>query len=362
MVLFHNYSELLLKKIIIKKAVIFSEKYRTRDIKYKVKNEEAEPKYLYEDIFIQTPFILLRYAPHMYEGNIDSKIVLDIPLKIKKEKEKEKEGESDTNNESDRQSEEFCQLVKKVHKSLKTKLIKLENEKLKEIKDTEDKIKKNKDKKRELYVECLKEKKDEIDRTNRNYNLKTKIHSLNGKPYVKIYTSNRKLCKEQKFKHNTLTRFILHLESIWYFEDTYGFNWYVVQAEIKLPNIPNNYFFHNTNDLPKEDEIDNTSSPNPVLQKYHKMLSMGIPKDAVKNKMKMDGIQPELLDSNISNGGGIPPPPPPPPTMLLNVKLKKSEPNEKKLEKVIVPKVDSMVPSLSQLQAQLGKLRKIKKK
>ena len=92
------------------------------------------------------------------------------------------------------------------------------------------------------------------------------------------------------------------------------------------------------------------------------MLSMGIPKDAVKNKMKMDGIQPELLDSNISNSIGIPPPPPPPPTMLLNVKLKKSEPNEKKLEKVIVPKVDSMVPSLSQLQAQLGKLRKVVKK
>ena len=83
----------------------------------------------------------------------------------------------------------------------------------------------------------MKEKEDYFDSTSRLFNLKTKIHSMNGKPYIRIY-ANRKLCKEQKLKANTLTRFILHLESIWYFEDSYGFNWYATQAEFKLPEIP----------------------------------------------------------------------------------------------------------------------------
>ena len=43
------------------------------------------------------------------------------------------------------------------------------------------------------------------------YNFKTKIHSLNEKPYIKIYNSNKQLCFEQKFKHNTLTRLFYNL-------------------------------------------------------------------------------------------------------------------------------------------------------
>ena len=127
-------------------------------------------------------------------------------------------------------------MIKKIHKSLKTKLIKKQNQKLSDIADTESKIQKNKEEKREKYIECLKPKEELFKSDTKHYNLKTKIHTLNGKPYLKIYNSNRKLQKEQQLKPHTLTRFIIHLESIWYFEDTYGFNWYVVQAEIKLPS------------------------------------------------------------------------------------------------------------------------------
>ena len=124
----------------------------------------------------------------------------------------------------------FYGIIKRIHKLLKTKLIKKENEALKGIKSTTEKIKNQK--KRNKYIECFKEKENRFDEDYKNYNLKTKVHSLNGKPYLKIYNSNRKLNFEQKLKPNTLTRFIIHLESIWYFEDTYGFNWYTVQAEI----------------------------------------------------------------------------------------------------------------------------------
>ncbi len=62
------------------------------------------------------------------------------------------------------------------------------------------------------------------------------------------------------------------------------------------------------------------------LAKYFKMLKMGIPKDAVKHKMVLDGLEASLLDSRPSapppppmpivfGNGMIPPPPPPPPSM-----------------------------------------------
>ncbi len=348
MVLIHNYDDLTVKKIIIKKSCIHSEKFKTKDIKYKIK-EKDERTYKYEDIYFQTPFLMLRYTPQMYEGNVDSKITLDVPLKVSKTKERDKDNE----NQCDLESEEFCLLIKKIHKSLKTKLIKKESERINALQNFEEKV--SKKKLREKYIECLKTKDDIIDENYKNYNLKTKIHSLNGKPYIRIYNSKRKLCKEQKFKHNTLTRLILHLESIWYFEDTYGFNWYVVQAEIKLPNIPPNYFFHNQNKLPNydEEEKDNT-----MPEKYHKMLRMGVPKQAVENKMRQDGI--------IVPGAAPPPPIPPPPPlplgMLTNVKLKKVTVD--KTENVVseIPKTDCRIPSLSQLQAQLSKLRKVDKK
>lgn len=61
------------------------------------------------------------------------------------------------------------------------------------------------------------------------------------------------------------------------------------------------------------------------LAKYFKMLKMGIPKDAVKHKMMLDGLEASLLDSRTSApppppmpilfGNGMIPPPPPPPSM-----------------------------------------------
>ena len=48
-------------------------------------------------------------------------------------------------------------------------------------------------------------------------------------------------------KTNKLTRFILKLENIWYYDNTYGFNWYIIQAEIKLPINLDLYFFKDKN-------------------------------------------------------------------------------------------------------------------
>jgi hypothetical protein len=59
--------------------------------------------------------------------------------------------------------------------------------------------------------------------------------------------------------------------------------------------------------------------PPEYLAKYLKMLKMGIPKDAVKHKMILDGLDTSLLDSRQSAINGLPPPPPPPPPPNMGV-------------------------------------------
>ena len=341
MVLFHDYSEIVTKNIIIKKPFVHSQKYKTKDIKYKIiKNIELnknvnenkkddinvtkKDEIQYENLCIQTPYIYIRYCPSNYEGNIDSKLTLDLPLNIKKKYNKEPtQKEKDEENEYDIEIKKFYDLIKKIHKSLKTKLIKKEGENLSKKDIGKQKHTRNQ------YIECLKEKEDYFDSTSRLFNLKTKIHSMNGKPYIRIY-ANRKLCKEQKLKANTLTRFILHLESIWYFEDSYGFNWYATQAEFKLPEIPPTYSFYNDNDLFTEKED-------------HKQLSINV----------------------IPN---IPPPPPPPPmpnsnplAQLKQTLLKNKNNGINSLSKFSIEKPrDLRIPTVDQLQEKLKNLKKIK--
>ena len=179
------------------------------------------------------------------------------------------------------------------------------------------------------------------------------------------------------------TRFIIHLESIWFFEDTYGFNWYVVQAEIKLPPVPNSYSFHRGRGEPEidvevEEEID---YENPVIQKFVKMKKMGIPQPVIENKMRLCGLEPSILFPKHGSsfkvsvglappplvGGpaapplplapGVPgaPPPPPPPPPLPSLPSAPSAPKK--------PEVKPMAefrPSLQQLQERLKNLRKVK--
>lgn len=123
--------------------------------------------------------------------------------------------------------------------------------------------------------------------------------------------------------------------------------------------------------------------------KYEKMLSLGIPEIAVRQKMQLDGV----VDSNINsfftskNKGsscvpGIPPPPPPPPpppnlfgtpsfkppgisALFNDIKngnfaLKKANISEDKRNKILKHvDTDRKVPSLHEIQNALKNLRKI---
>lgn len=57
--------------------------------------------------------------------------------------------------------------------------------------------------------------------------------------------------------------------------------------------------------------------PPEYLAKYLKMLKMGIPKDAVKHKMLLDGLDTSLLDNRPSTTAAVGPPPAPPMPMPM---------------------------------------------
>lgn len=310
MVIFRDYDKILTKKIICLDKNFISEKYRIQKILYKFENDNLDK------LLIQTPYIYNRYSPSFFEGNLESKIHLDLILETT---------ESKNINENMKQIIDFYKLIDKIQKTIKIRIRKKNLEKLK-------------------FICSIKEKKNLFVDDKKYYNFRTKIHSMNGKPYLRVFNSEKS--SEEKIKPNTFIRYIIHLESIWFFEDTYGFNWYIVQAEIKLPDILKEYSFDGG--IPK----------NNIYDKYLKMLDKKIPEQAVKNKMVLDGLDPNLLDT--LKRPNIPLPPPPPPPKINNFSLSLLKKVDNKIEKT-APKNDIRIPTTSQLLEQLKKLKKVEK-
>jgi len=159
--------------------------------------------------------------------------------------------------------------------------------------------------------------------------------------------------------------------------------------------------------IPKDEKMSILVGQVPEYSMYFKMLKMGIPKDAIKQKMFLSSIESKVLDypettpyitvlhyisnpqlgayvreppiSNNTANSAIPPPPPPPPMLfgignninpvragLLNeissggFKLKKVDPKDKILEKLANNNPTGMkVPSLMDIQGALAKLKKV---
>jgi hypothetical protein len=148
-------------------------------------------------------------------------------------------------------------------------------------------------------------------------------------------------------RYKTYLKLLLTPTKIWINGQKYGVFWEVLQVKIYPKTILNKYMFiddTNTPSLFGESSSDFVSSSSlesfkPITQKsqchpkffkYFDMLKKGVPKGAVKNKMLMENVDPNILDSldyksykSISASSlsssiipdappNAPPPPPPP--------------------------------------------------
>lgn len=125
--------------------------------------------------------------------------------------------------------------------------------------------------------------------------LRTKILNKDQK-YFEVYDQNKKMTNFDELKNSTYCKSILLLSDLWISinKKSYGLSWITLQIKLEVPLYLKGYSFID------ESQIDNSEyseiQNNEVYQKYFKMIKMGIPKPAVRQKMVMNGDDPNILD------------------------------------------------------------------
>lgn len=159
------------------------------------------------------------------------------------------------------------------------------------------------------------------------YNLDDVIKKYNKNDLLRLKISKNILIFDQnknnidKIINNTYGSFIIHLYGLWLMNDTLYFHWELLQCKLDMPIYLSEYSFIDdikpvTKGKGKGKGIPLPPPPPPINSKYDKMIKMGIPKDAVLQKMRLEN-NPKKIN----------------PQDLQNVKLKKTVIKEK--EKIV---------------------------
>ena len=147
-------------------------------------------------------------------------------------------------------------------------------------------------------------------------------------------------------RYKTYLKLLMSPTKIWLNGNKYGIFWEVLQVKIYPKTFLNRYMFlddchppsilsESTTDFVSTSSLDSFKQihqsqsqrqPHPKFLKYFDMLKKGVPKGAVRNKMLMENVDPNILDdkshsykSISSSSLALPPaPPPPPPSFNFN--------------------------------------------
>ena len=177
--------------------------------------------------------------------------------------------------------------------------------------------------------------------------LRTKIYNKNHKN-LEIYDQNKKRVTFEEIKSSLYCKSLLYLSDIWISlkKKSYGLTWNTLQMRIDLPLYLRGYSF-----LEEKKDENHYIKNHKIYKKYFKMLNLGIPSNAIKQKMMMNGDNPNILNCHpetisskvllgndkkkvlLSN------------TILKSVKLKQTIKNDKVKKK----KKDNRVPSLEDI-------------
>jgi hypothetical protein len=166
-----------------------------------------------------------------------------------------------------------------------------------------------------IYDKINKFYKYDVDDIIKKYN-KNDLLRLKITKNILIYNQKRE--NIDKIINNTYGSFIIHLYGLWLMNDTLYFHWELLQCKLDMPIYLSEYSF-----IDDVKPIFNKGKgkgkgkcipppPPPLNSKYDKMIKMGIPKDAVLQKMRLEN-NPKKIN----------------PQDLQNVKLKKTVIEEK---------------------------------
>lgn len=123
---------------------------------------------------------------------------------------------------------------------------------------------------------------------------------------VKVYNQFRLPISWEEIEGRVYGYFIFELVGIWLSNDKYGFSFDLKQAKFYPPIVFDDYMFIDddepplsTENLKVEDEIIRLRDYPPLAQ-YLKMMKIGIPKEGIKQKMMLTGVNPKLIDYDLS--------------------------------------------------------------
>ena len=160
-----------------------------------------------------------------------------------------------------------------------------------------------------------------LDDIIKKYN-KNELLRLKMSKDILIYDQNKNLT--DKIINNTYGSFIIHFQGLWLINDNLYFHWELLQCKIDIPIYLNEYSFiddikpvnKNKGAYPNKGKgktiLPPPPPPPPVNSKYDMMIKMGIPKEAVLQKMRLEDTPKRINPSD-----------------LQNVTLKKTKINEK---------------------------------
>ena len=181
---------------------------------------------------------------------------------------------------------------------------------------------------------------------------------------IKVYDENRKLVSMDQLKPRTYAKYIVSPRSVWIKNNRVGINWNICQIKLYLTTnyLPDNYAFL------EDDPVVVVANIPAAYDKFFRMLKNGVPKEAIRMKMRMENIDPTILDMKPTEFGNLPPPP----SFLLNnpmdnnrgsllaaisggVKLKSQSQSQR--QKQNFGSHDNYVPSLDAITEALSNLK-----
>ena len=144
---------------------------------------------------------------------------------------------------------------------------------------------------------------DIIKKYNKNNLLRLKITKD-----ILIYDQNKK--NIDKIINNTYGSFIIHLQGLWLMNDTLYFHWELLQCKLDMPIYLSEYSF--IDDVKpiinkgkgkgkSKDNVPPPPPPPPINSKYDRMIKMGIPKEAVLQKMRLEDAPKRINPNDLQN-------------------------------------------------------------
>ena len=267
--------------------------------------------YLRKQIIIQTPIV---YIPHT-TYKVNSKITFDfffLNLKV------------------DCEMEQLKKFVQEMDKIVKSKI------------SAESKPYKNPQTKKNVKRFTIKPKEfiSNIKSYKSSSSQKKEMMRVNCYENIHAFDEYKRPISLDYLKAKVYLKLLLSPVKIWVHKEKYGIFWEVLQIKIYPKAVLNTYMFIDDNSQQQQKKQALISS-HPEYSKYFDMMKKGVPKQAVKNKMLLDGKDPNILDNpntNVNSISGsnsnrqiseikyspnlhppilnVPPPPPPPPMLM----------------------------------------------